>query len=267
MRNHLLLFFFLIFTFVFGQAQHRGFLFSGNIKDSANTIIKNAHILNLTSKKGTFSNDFGNYRIRADLGDTLRISSVQYETIFRVVKSHDLISKTINIQLKEKAYLLKEIVLKQHNLTGVLGIDLKKTPSDTVGEIVARFNRQMNSFSLRDIMEMPVQFNEMHLVKPGFARTDPTKLFRGAGIVTKLGSQNRKKSNRLQMITKKFSAKKLIQEIGENYLLMLKIPREHHYAFIDFCRRFNLEELYEKNKMLELLKLLEEKSIVFLQKH
>ena len=47
------------------------------LRDST-SLLKNVHVVNLNTEKGTFSNDYGQYRIVVSLGDTIRFSSVEY---------------------------------------------------------------------------------------------------------------------------------------------------------------------------------------------
>ena len=55
------------------------------LRDSV-SLIKDVHIINLTTEKGTFSNDYGQYRIVASLGDTIEFTSVQYETVRKTIR-------------------------------------------------------------------------------------------------------------------------------------------------------------------------------------
>ncbi|QTD38333.1 carboxypeptidase-like regulatory domain-containing protein [Polaribacter batillariae] len=54
-------------------------LFFGKIIDSS-TVVKNAHIINLNTKRGTFSNDRGLFEILASENDSLQISSIGFKT-------------------------------------------------------------------------------------------------------------------------------------------------------------------------------------------
>ena len=64
----------------------------------------------------------------------------------------------------------------------------------------------------------------------------------------------------------------ILQEIKktENYSLyiypnkLIKIPEEKITAFLYYCSKFNIEEMYEQGNKLNLVKLLEDKSSLFL---
>ncbi|MDB4851804.1 carboxypeptidase-like regulatory domain-containing protein, partial [Flavobacteriaceae bacterium] len=66
------------------------------LRDST-SLLKNVHVVNLNTEKGTFSNDYGQYRIVVSLGDTLRFSSVEYETVKKKITDRIFFSKKLNL--------------------------------------------------------------------------------------------------------------------------------------------------------------------------
>ena len=124
------LFFFLIFfTASLLHAQKTGYLFYGKVSDSIKPL-ENVHVVNLQTNQGTFSDQEGKYKIYASLGDSLRVSSVQFFTKIRIISKDDLKSKIIDISLDVKNYELDEIIVKNTNLTGSLYSDIKQTPEE-----------------------------------------------------------------------------------------------------------------------------------------
>ena len=113
------------------SAQRKNFWLKGIVRDSTE-LIANAHVVNLTTEKGTFSSDYGIYRIVVSLGDTIRVSSVQYETVTKVITEPIAFSKKLNFVLKKKVIELDEVVLKEHDLTGILTTDRKKVSKDSI---------------------------------------------------------------------------------------------------------------------------------------
>lgn len=112
-------------------AQKSNVFLHGIVRDSLN-LIKDVHVVNLNKSKGTYSNDYGRYRIAVSLGDTLEFSSIQFETIKRVITDGVFFSKKLNLILKNKNYVLKEVTVKKHNLIGDLKADRKKVSKDTI---------------------------------------------------------------------------------------------------------------------------------------
>ena len=75
---------FLLIIAISTKAQQDNFWLYGKLKDSS-SVVKNANIINLKTNKGTFSNDFGDYKIIVSVGDTLQFTSVQHKTVYRIV--------------------------------------------------------------------------------------------------------------------------------------------------------------------------------------
>ena len=65
-------------------AQKSNVFLRGMVRDSLN-LIKDVHVVNLNTLKGTYSNDYGQFRISVSLGDTLEFTSVQFETVKKVI--------------------------------------------------------------------------------------------------------------------------------------------------------------------------------------
>ena len=79
------LLYFLLFIFALTiSAQQKKVEFIGYVKDSTE-IIKDAHIINLSTKIGTSSNDFGSFMIPVYKNDTLQITSLRHQTFFLII--------------------------------------------------------------------------------------------------------------------------------------------------------------------------------------
>ena len=240
------------------------------LRDST-SLIKNVHIVNLNTEKGTFSNDYGQYRIVVSLGDTLRFSSVEYETVKKTITDRIYFSKKLNLVLKNKNYVLKEIVVKKHDLTGNLSIDRKKVPEDTIatmGKNLSNLIDDISKKSQKGILNKPSK-KDSKLAEESKRNTDPTKSFNGLDLGTIVGGlislipkkKNKKKSKKQSILLLKNS---LLSDFGYDFFEQLKIPEEKITAFLYYCSKFNIEEIYEQGNKLNLVKLLEDKSRLFL---
>ena len=240
------------------------------LRDST-SLIKNVHIVNLNTEKGTFSNDYGQYRIVVSLGDTLRFSSVEYETVKKTITDRIYFSKKLNLVLKNKNYVLKEIVVKKHDLTGNLSIDRKKVPEDTIatmGKNLSNLIDDISKKSQKGILNKPSK-KDSKLAEESKRNTDPTKSFDGLDLGTIVGGlislipkkKNKKKSKKQSILLLKNS---LLSDFGYDFFEQLKIPEEKITAFLYYCSKFNIEEMYEQGNKLNLVKLLEDKSSLFL---
>lgn len=260
-RVSFFLFLFIALNIVAQKNQH---LIIGTIKES-DSIIKNAHIINLLTKQGIFSNDIGTYRMYVSLGDSLKISSVQYKTEYRVVSKFDIESETMDVYMILETHKLDEIVLKKHNLTGNLLNDIKQNPRNLNKKFRNSMNGLIMGFSIQDIMNFPVGKDEIHLRKPEFKSADPTQHFKGLGGAIGLGSGNKKKLRVKKITSNTFTTKSVLDKIGKEFFLELGIKEKDIYSFIDFSKKFYIKELYEQEKILHLLTLLKKKSVLYLK--
>ena len=240
------------------------------LRDST-SLIKNVHIVNLNTEKGTFSNDYGQYRIVVSLGDTLRFSSVEYETVKKTITDRIYFSKKLNLVLKNKNYVLNEIVVKKHDLTGNLSIDRKKVPEDTIatmGKNLSTLIDEISKKSQKGILNKPSKKNNK-LAEENIKNTDPTKSFDGLdlgsvvdGLISLIPKKKNKKKNKKQSI--QLLKNSLLSDFGYDFFEQLKIPEEKITAFLYYCSKFNIEKIYEQGNKLNLVKLLEDKSSLFL---
>ena len=270
MRKYLILI--LLFNSLHLLGQKKIFL-HGMLRDST-SLLKNVHIVNLNTEKGTFSNDYGQYRIVVSLGDTLRFSSVEYETVKKTITDRIYFSKKLNLVLKNKNYVLNEIVVKKHDLTGNLSIDRKKVPEDTIatmGKNLSNLIDDISKKSQKGILNKPSK-KDSKLAEESKRNTDPTKSFNGldlgsivGGLISLIPKNKSKKKSKKKSI--QLLKNSILSDFGYDFFDQLNIPDDEIYAFLNYCSKFNIEELYEQESKLNLIKFLEEKSNIFLEQH
>ena len=251
-------------------AQKNNVFLRGMVRDSLN-LIKDVHVINLNTLKGTYSNDYGQYRITVSLGDTLEFTSVQFETIKKIITDRIFFSKKLNLILKNKNYVLNEINVKKHDLSGDLSIDRKRVPKDTIalkGRKLSNIIENISKESQKGILNKPIK-KHSELAETSMKNTDPSRAFNGAnlmGIVNGLFSliPKKKKKKLSKKELNEFLKNKILIDFGNSFFEELNIKNNQITSFLDYCMQFNVEKLYEENKKLDLIKLLEDKSIIFL---
>lgn len=87
--------------------------------------VANAHIINLQTKEGTYTNENGTFRIISKQNDTLQISSVGYKTLNYIVQSNNFGIQKNSIELTKISINLDEVEVKRNNLLGHLSSDSK----------------------------------------------------------------------------------------------------------------------------------------------
>lgn len=258
-----LLFIFTFFLSFSMFSQHQEILIHGKVKDSLR-IVKGAHVYNLSNKKGTFTNEDGAFKMLAALGDKVLVSSVQHFTDTVTISAHDLKVENILIRLRRKTYELDEVVVKNHNLKGVVDIDYKKTPKDRRAEAL----RMTMDFSNIDMTIVEPDDHIDKKVRPPIVNTDPNMNFFGAGAAIGFAFKH---SERLWALRRKLARKasfpgKLLNELGEDFFFKeLKIPVERYYHFLDYCSFKNIEELHKDGRIIEVIKILQEEQKEYLK--
>lgn len=264
MVKKLLLFLILFFVSTILLSQEKKTLILGKITDSIGAV-NNVNVLNLNSRIGTSSNDNGFFEMRVGIGDSLRFSSVQHSTKIIYISKNIFKSKKIAIQLKIETTTLDEFELKRHNLSGFLGIDTRKAPTnrkDSLLSLTMDFsNIDWNAPVLDDFIDKnvrPPQVNTMAGAMPMAGS--------GASFGIPMGGSKELWALRRKLAKKKAFPAKILSEFGEVFFFKkLKIPIENYYHFLEYCNPLGIEKLYEKGKTLTLIKILQEQSKSYLK--
>ena len=254
---------FLLVSTISSKAQQDNFWLYGKLKDSSN-VVKNANIINLKTNKGTFSNDFGDYKIIVSVGDTLQFTSVQHKTVYRIINDFIYRSEVLDVFLTNSTYELDEVVLKTNDLDGFLSLDLKKTPEDKRAEALKKTMDFSN-------VNMKAVYNGDYIdqrVRPPMNNVDPTAMFAGAGggVSIPVKFSERLWALRRDLDFKTNFPKKILSEFGEPFFENdLGIPPEKYYNFLEYCNPLGIEDLYRQNRKMEMILILKRESITYLK--
>ncbi|TLP80978.1 carboxypeptidase-like regulatory domain-containing protein [Maribacter sp. ACAM166] len=90
------------------------------------------HVLNLTTKRATITDNNGFFTLSVHLSDTLEFSAVQYKKKVVVVTSSILESKFVTVGLEDALTELDEVTVTPYNLSGDLIKDLATLSLDPV---------------------------------------------------------------------------------------------------------------------------------------
>jgi len=251
-----LLFFFVLAMNCF--AQEKTIAISGKVLNSQNTV-SNVHIINLTTKHGTISNDNGEFEINVMKNDTLLISSIQYEKMKLIVTKNHITSKKIEIYLKPFVTNLDEVFL--HGLTGSLNSDMNSTPNDTLP-------KHNFVFKLSDLDKiLPPDTHGLKKAPNAAKLTDPNYIEGMGGIGVSTGPDKRLEAKlklKRELKNKKAFPNKIKKELGVDYFTKkLHIPIEEIDRFLAYCEFKNIIEEYYNNNLLEVIKILQEESITY----
>lgn len=250
-------------TTIFAQTERKKLY--GVISDSLGEL-ENVHIFNLTTKEATYSNLEGEFRIFAKESDSLKITSIGYTTKLILLKKSHFGLKEMQIHLKKRFYELDEVVVKKHQLTGSLELDFKKTPQNYKDDLVNNLIDNILKLDPKEIANMPIERDELHLKEPSISNgIHSYKGIRIAGGSLDNNYQKKKRELKKSLERKEKFPKRIIAYFGTHFFIKdLQIPKENIYHFIDYCSHKNIMYLFKEEKILDLIKVLQEESITYL---
>lgn len=228
-------------------SQEKSVFISGKISSSS-SIVGNVHIINLSNRLGTISNNIGEFQIKVTTNDTLMVSSIQYEKIKIVITEKQLKSKTINIYLKPVITALEEVFLR--GLTGNLNLDIKSVPKDTL----PKHNLIYKLSDLDKVLPPDTKGPKKAPFVGPFKPLPAVATFPDYYMI-----KIRKLKRELQ--SKKAFPKKIKRELGIGFFTEeLNIPKEKINHFLAYCEYKNIIEEYNKNNLLNVIKILLDES-------
>jgi hypothetical protein len=253
-------FFFISLLNSFSQEKNK--IISGQVSDSLG-IVKNANIINLKTKQGTFSSDQGLFRIFVSEGDSLKVSSVQHIPKMIFITKQLIKGKNIQVLLNSNIYTLDTFELKRHDLSGRLGIDTKAVPNNKKDSLLSK----VMDFSNINFKQKDLTIDGNIRAKPPVNNTDPNSRFVGAGASVTIPFKD---SERLWALRRELAQKrafpfKILSELGEKFFFDdLKIPIEKYFHFLEYCNPLGIEKMHKEGKLLEIIKILRTESVSYL---
>jgi len=183
------------------------------------------HILNQTQNLGIISDKQGFFEIRANAGDTIVFSSIQYALKRYVVMQQDIQSDDFEITLELAVNELDEVRLSRYSLTGNLKSDVLNIPTYT--ENLPFWNAaelKKMGVAVPNDAQSPVKNNLI----PDEMKATPIDLIALGKKVGKLFKNKTKTKPEEKII-------KITDLYSEAFFIEgLKIPQEEYYNFLDY---------------------------------
>lgn len=141
MKKILIILIFFSAAAIYAQVQSRVFV-SGSLVMPQGEDPQGITVYNINSKKGTVTNENGNFNISVFVNDSLSVSSLQFQPFIIVVDQGIIQSRKINIRLNEVVNLLPEVVVRPYDLTGNISVDLNRLPVANLPDTLNAMNTQ-----------------------------------------------------------------------------------------------------------------------------
>lgn len=235
--NLRLVYIFAIFlTFLINQtskAQENNTKFIGLVVQDS-IPLENINIVNLNSRLGTFSNEFGQFHMTGKLGDSIQFTSLMHtKRTIRLSQTH-ISNKSINVYLDPSTNELDEVML------------------------ATKYKFNFENIYLHKNMQLDKDF--MDNIKPPDLRskTDPTHTLYNFDIIgsfvllarvifkEKIERKNEyyRNENKKKQFISNFVAKH-----GEDFFINnFSIPEHKVYLFVDYCTDNGLKEYFESDE-------------------
>ncbi|WP_299189638.1 carboxypeptidase-like regulatory domain-containing protein [uncultured Aquimarina sp.] len=118
---------FICFTISFSFAQIISrVMIDGRVSAPIGDDVEGVVVYNLTTKKGTITDDKGNFRISVGTNDKIEVIAMQYQKFVVLIDKGVLNNRRLNIFLNESVNLLDEVIVTPYDLLGNVSIDVKK---------------------------------------------------------------------------------------------------------------------------------------------
>lgn len=236
MRKKILL---LVFGMVVAQTlfgQERTLILGKVVMDSVG--IQDVHIINLSSRRGTLSNDRGVFEMEVAVSDTLQFSDIQFETKSISITQKDLDKGILLVELKYKIEMLEEIFVKNKDDF----LKVKDTPDVLV-----------NSVSL----QLP------NAGKPKLTYVDrKVNYYQKGGSVDKIYGWLSGQTKQLKKLKKDLKDDEILEQIriyltDRYFVTLLEIEEVGINQFLNYCKKEHIVRQYKNDQFSLLLETLE----------
>lgn len=131
MRNSTAFFLTIVAVFMFYNIQAQQIVERVFIEGKVNVPIEdeasNINVINLTSKKGTVTNQIGEFTMFVAIGDEIKFSAIQFQSFTLKITEENLESKKLFVTLNEADNTLDEVIVRKGGLTGSIEVDAGRT--------------------------------------------------------------------------------------------------------------------------------------------
>ncbi len=238
-----LIYYILFFSFLPLSAQDinlKGKLIS---RDSLN--IRDMHVINKTKKTVSISDNYGNYSISAEVGDTIILNSLNFERKIIIVDSPYL-EQNQTLVLREKTIELDPVDLDRKSIFS-RDKDIY-VPGEFVDEKTLKLPNTNKKPNLVDEKKRYTNLKGAKVPITAVITTDLEKMYRY------FSGESQRELEYLKVQQADELTRIMKNDLGAYFFLnVLDLDREQIDPFINFCGKKNLLDLYVQNNVLNLV--------------
>ncbi len=252
-----ILFIWLSISFSVAQITSR-VMIQGKINAPIGDDVEGVVIYNLTTKKGTITNNKGGFKIRVGANDKVEVIAMQYQKFVVLVDKGVVNTKKLNIFLSESVNLLEEVIVTPYDLLGNVSIDVKKigTSESGINEVAELTSTRINdtdyNWTADELSELE---NKVFLEKGMINGLNFVNLF-------KVVFENKDKSSRRTLADIDVRVRKMYNDEFFKTNLALEMDQINDFIFFAEENGLNISYLEEGNE-LNLIEFLVSQSKVY----
>lgn len=266
MRKINILLLLLLPVLVYAQQTER-VLVNGLITAPIGEDLEGISVYNVSSQKGTITNENGGFSLEMGVNDRVLFSALQFQKFTVIVDEGIIETRQIKVYVNPAITSLDEIIVRPHDLTGNIRVDVSRIK--TV-DLDSGFNHTWEE------MEFDFEFADdtSSGVKNVAMREVPSAGLNVLGLVSLLGETLfRKRDTTAQKLTPLEKAQMadasytaIYQRFANDYFTeVLKIPKDQIENFLYFVSENGFKpDLIKENNELKLMDLLEKQSKIYL---
>lgn len=210
-------------------------------------------VINLNTKKGTVTNEYGQFGISVKEGDRLRFEAVQYQNFTVIVDKNIVENKKLTIKINDEINTLDEVIVRPYDLQGNIEVDAKKVKTDfyqapDAETVINEYERETPYVRSQTITENYT--TEQRFIKDGL---NIANIFREI-LSSKEVSEDKKLPRNVDVLVRKMYKDSFFKEY-------LDIPEDNINRFIFYVENNGLtKKMLLKDNELDLVSFLIEKS-------
>tara|TARA_R110002072_G_scaffold110599_5_gene238464 strand:+ start:9662 stop:10489 length:828 start_codon:yes stop_codon:yes gene_type:complete len=269
----LLLFILLFSPFSVFSQQIERVMVAGNITAPSGEDLGAISIYNVSSQKGTITNEIGEFNLEVGVNDRVLFSALQFQKFTVIVDEGIVDSKVMKIYVNPAVFQLDEVIVRPHDLTGNIVVDAARiNTSDPLPAFNLSWEDLEYGFEFSDDKSSGVENSALD--KTSKMATEHIGTINLLGFVNLLGEtlfrnrdRSQKKSSLEQMQRGDATFVALNQRFPKTYFTeLLLIPEERIENFIYFIIENGFTaELLKENNELKLMDFLEKQSKIYLK--
>jgi len=131
--------------FSFAQVTPR-VMVDGHISVPAGDNVEGIVVYNLTTKKGTITDEKGDFKIDIKANDKVQVKGMQYQKFVVLIDDGVINNRKLNVFLNTSVNFLEEVIIKPYDLLGNVSADVKKinVSESGLGEVAQQTSVRIN---------------------------------------------------------------------------------------------------------------------------